>query len=538
MSAQEKANLVNMTLTKLNDTGASIKILTFDGTAANFSMARCLGANLSADSDSTFLKYPVNNDNVHIFLDAAHMLKLCRNALGDWKQLFDENENPIKWQYFEKLVAVQDGLGLHFATKIRNRHINYFKEKMKVRLAAQTFSQSVADAMTYCKNNLKLTDFNNCASTITFCININNIFDFLNTRNYLSKAEYKKPLKLSDNTNIQTFIQSSISYLQNLKCKDVKQNKLIPLVQSSRKTGFVGLILCLRSISHILNQADMFEDGHLEYLLTYKLSQDHLEMFFSAVRARGGFSNNPTAAQFEAAYKRLIIHTEIMTCSEGANCMNIDLTPILSIGSTKKKQKPSSFIDIICYENGENDVDDNFDDIKNDLKNVLNNFDVDKIDMCVTDIVEYIAGFVVKKLKTKINCNECVKALLSDSSNNFLLNIKNQGRLIKPSTDVVKLCKLSETIFKSHQNEIKCKKDIISYLTIKASSKIQISTLFSSLSVHILDQSPLDNHLLQIVTFIFKTYFTLRLHHHNKTLSQPTERIRSHLTKTIHFKGQ
>jgi len=112
---------------------------------------------------------------------------------------------------------------------------------MKVRLAAQTFSQSVADAMTYCKNNLKLTDFNNCALTITFCININNIFDFLNTRNYLSKAEYTKPLKLSGNTNIQTFIQSSISYLQNLKCKDVKQNKLIPLVQSSRKTGFVGL---------------------------------------------------------------------------------------------------------------------------------------------------------------------------------------------------------------------------------------------------------------------------------------------------------
>jgi len=61
------------------------------------------------------------------------------------------------------------------------------------------------------------------------------------------------------------------------------------MVQSSWKTGFVRLILCLKSISHILNQADMFEGGHLEYLLTYKLSQDHLEMFFSAVRARVDF---------------------------------------------------------------------------------------------------------------------------------------------------------------------------------------------------------------------------------------------------------
>ena len=44
--------------------------------------------------------------------------------------------------------------------------------------------------------------------------------------------------------------------------------------------------------------------------LTYKLSQDHLELFFSAVRAAGGF-NNPTAQQFMAAYKRLLLRSTI-----------------------------------------------------------------------------------------------------------------------------------------------------------------------------------------------------------------------------------
>ena len=39
----------------------------------------------------------------------------------------------------------------------------------------------------------------------------------------------------------------------------------------------------------------------------YKHSQDHIELFFSAVRAKGGFNNNPTALPFqEAAYKRLL----------------------------------------------------------------------------------------------------------------------------------------------------------------------------------------------------------------------------------------
>jgi len=39
----------------------------------------------------------------------------------------------------------------------------------------------------------------------------------------------------------------------------------------------------------------------MKYLLTYKFSQDHIELFFGAVRSTGGFNNNPTA------YKRLLM---------------------------------------------------------------------------------------------------------------------------------------------------------------------------------------------------------------------------------------
>jgi len=70
----------------------------------------------------------MDNENVHLFLDAAHMLKFCRNALGDWKQLYDDNGNSIKWQYSEKLVAVQNGLGLHASILLQGKDINYFKE--------------------------------------------------------------------------------------------------------------------------------------------------------------------------------------------------------------------------------------------------------------------------------------------------------------------------------------------------------------------------------------------------------------------------
>ena len=69
-------------------------------------------------------------------------------------------------------------------------------------------------------------------------------------------------------------------------------------------------------------------DAPMRYLLTYKLSQDHLELFFSAVRARGGFNNNPTALQFQAAYKRLLMRRSI---TASGNCIVRDETKILDV---------------------------------------------------------------------------------------------------------------------------------------------------------------------------------------------------------------
>lgn len=69
--------------------------------------------------------HPVNKENIHIYFDACHMLKLCRNTLGHWKVLFDKNGNEIKWQFFKLLVELQNEKDLHLVSKIRNRQINY-----------------------------------------------------------------------------------------------------------------------------------------------------------------------------------------------------------------------------------------------------------------------------------------------------------------------------------------------------------------------------------------------------------------------------
>jgi len=75
-------------------------------------------------------------------------------------------DRPIKWAYFKNLVDIQNLTGLHAGTKIRTRHIRYHREQMKVRLTAQIFSNSVADALEYFGKDLKNKLFENAEPTI------------------------------------------------------------------------------------------------------------------------------------------------------------------------------------------------------------------------------------------------------------------------------------------------------------------------------------------------------------------------------------
>lgn len=70
----------------------------------------------------------------------------------------------------------------------------------------------------------------------------------------------------------------------------------------------------------------------LEFLLTYKFSQDHLKLFFDKIRSLSGRNNHPTARQFKAAYKLLLIHNELADVARG-NCIpleDIKISTVLS----------------------------------------------------------------------------------------------------------------------------------------------------------------------------------------------------------------
>ena len=158
MNAKTQAQLVRLALEKAADAGLRVWSITADGTCVNISTFTQLGCIFSATYDSmvTTFKHPSQNYNVYIILDPCHMLKLARNALASMGSFHDEDGGEIQWKFFHLLHSLQDEQGLKLGNKFSSQHLEYQKHKMNVRLAAQTLSSSVADAIQFLDVSMKL----------------------------------------------------------------------------------------------------------------------------------------------------------------------------------------------------------------------------------------------------------------------------------------------------------------------------------------------------------------------------------------------
>lgn len=216
ISTEQKLNLTLQCLLALQQTGMLIVSLTCDGLRSNLNMLQKLGCNFDTTNNfQTYFKHPANDTNVYVFLDPSHMLKLVRNSLGSTKQLLDGNGNKIEWKYFEELHKLQEAEGLHLANKLRTKHIEYFKNKMKVKLATQLLSMSIANAFQICKDILKLPQFQNCSATIRFTSMFNELFDIFNSKNQ-RKYGFKRPLSINNYLEISDKVKECTEYIKSL----------------------------------------------------------------------------------------------------------------------------------------------------------------------------------------------------------------------------------------------------------------------------------------------------------------------------------
>ncbi|VEN64055.1 unnamed protein product [Callosobruchus maculatus] len=522
LCASEKANLLLNCLEFVHETGVEIVSVTFDGAPTNLSMCRVLGADFKdTENLKTYFLHPVTENKVFIFLDMCHMFKLIRNCLGSSK-IMENNSGIIDWQYMEKLCDLQEREGLHAATKLKRRHLLWMKEKMRVSLAVQTLSKSVADALDFLNKDIRHKDFANSEATAEFCRIMNNTFDIFNSRNVLTKKPFEKPLSAKNHTLYYQYLDECVKYIKQLKIFGK------PVLESPKRTGFLGFIISITSLKMLYDER-VLEKQHLKYILTYKLSQDHLEIFFSCVRSKGGYNNNPTSKQFQSIIKRLLVHSEVRG-SENANAIALDGTSILHCSSAPLKKY-------------------NTEDVNQKLQTEVNpqeeilflNSMFCNLTSYSDDIIAYIAGFVVKQVKRLVECVYCLDILESDRSPSALQVRKCYGILSNASSYVVTLCKCAEKVIRAYaQINAGLKGNFNNMLQniIKMSMEQLPRNLLECFQDHIYDDDPLSNHSVQLTKIILKTYVTLRLKYEVSKLDHAKERIRSVYTKTVLFKNQ
>ena len=282
------------------------------------------------------------------------MLKLIRNTIGDIQNLVDGDNNLIQWSYLNKLQDLKECDGMHLGNKLRSAHINYNKQKMKVRLAAQVFSRSTADSLLFCNNNLALDEFKDCEATIKFLLIFNDIFDIFNSKN-MRQTGFKQALNAKNIDIVRKKFNECKEYITTLKYQSREL-----LIYSRRKTGFLGFLVCIES-ALVLYEELCEKNTFLQYIPFYKLSQDHIELLFGCIRHHGGGNNNPTARQFKAAMKKILVHADVRGSKTG-NCIPLDEIAILHVSSTGKVIDSEEVINVtsrlsrLCIEPVETDL--------------------------------------------------------------------------------------------------------------------------------------------------------------------------------------
>ena len=273
MSAEKRANLIRKAIELLNDSGVITVSVTSDNPTCNWKMFEILGANLYDINPKVHLDIK-NSLGIPVFvtLDACHLIKLVRNCFGDYAILRNNLGEVISWDLIKRLHTLQRDQGLHLANKIGQKHMNYRDNKMKVSLAVQTLSNSVSKALIFCKDTLKIPEFCDSGATAEFCSYFNQIFDFLNSMQMYGRG-HKNSLSKTTIEFFTQFVDEARAYILGLTHSDGK-----PVIKGLRRQAFLGFLVTMKSFLYIYKC--YVQTSHLQYILSFKFSQDHLETFF------------------------------------------------------------------------------------------------------------------------------------------------------------------------------------------------------------------------------------------------------------------
>lgn len=243
LKADEKAVLVGDVVSAISAVGAKIINVTFDGLSTNLPACEILGASFDLKDMKPYIRNPYDGTNIHVILDASHMVKLLRNYFAS-RTIYDSDKKKIQFKYIERLESYR--IKHNFIThKLTKRHIQWDKAKMNVKLAVQTLSNSVAESMLYLREQ-GCEDFEDCLPTVNFIKKVNVLFDIFNSDHNHQNNFYKRVLNKDSSSAIFEKLDEIDLYIRSLKFSFNQS-----VLNSEKKYGFIGFLIDICSLKNI-----------------------------------------------------------------------------------------------------------------------------------------------------------------------------------------------------------------------------------------------------------------------------------------------
>jgi hypothetical protein len=533
----------------LDDHGFRVHAVISDGFAANVTMFEKFGVRESGQSQtgdknllpiafedvsSKLTNSPIATQSTYAIYDVVHMLKLWRNFLSQCKDI-EWDEGKFDWGYIVKLYQLQNEEGIVAANKLTRNHLEFEKHKMKVSLATQVLSSSVADAIDFCRDGIKLEEFAGSKATSSFIRIIDRAFDILNSRDPGDRG-YKEPLRKNGTGDKFLFLENTCRILLRIRfneitnCKGKAKSVQKLVCRSNRKRCVLGLVLSIKSVIAVSKELLFREIDPFFYVCTYRFSQDLLELLFNKVRGRLGRNNNPNCIEFRNIMKCLW-HQNILKSSNTGNCvMQMEESEIPGGLLPLKRRKKLVAEPIVVREL--------FIDEAHEVE----------YSQFYLNCLGYIAGNIAKVLNEKLKCESCRTVLFDgpvdklDESVKLLITRKNRGGLAFPSQSVYKILEISDYVYQSVvKGKMPPKSNDIDRMITNAVLKQCIGqNFFPGLEVHgpVLSETDMP-HYTTLISAIVNQFVRIRLFDLGKRYrSEMSVSSRHIMTKQILFSNE
>ena len=232
-----------------------------------------------------------------------------------------------------------------------------------------------------------------------------------------------------------------------------------------------------------------------------------MENLFSIIRAKGAQRDNPDAGQFRTAFRQVMVDS-VMAKSNVSNCEADVDTFICSLENVKKSQ--STAISIVTNSEDESVMS----SIPWSVKSILYvctlpQEEEDGLDNQENNILAYIGGYIVRKIRGKICtscCDKIVSKVDSEKSKSPVHCNKSYNSLLAPSKLLLGTIQLMEIRYRKHIKTCIHQEHLKIALAVEL-SKIENLNQLHCQSCHL--------HLLVLHLLI-----NIRLHHTIKEINQ------------------